>query len=93
MIAMKIVWDEPKRLSNIAKHHLDFTEMELGFDFGAALVIPARSSRTGRSRQTLVGDLRGTLLVAAIVSPLGSEALSIVSLRPANKKEQRLYER
>lgn len=88
---MKIVWDEPKRLSNIAKHNLDFAEMEFGFDFGQAIIIPARMSRSGRVRLTLIGELRGVLLVAAIVSPLGHEAMSVVSLRPASAKERYLY--
>ena len=71
MLLMKIVWDESKRLSNIAEHHLDFAEMESGFDFGAALIIPARSSRMGRSRLTLVGELQGVLLAGRHCVPAG----------------------
>ena len=84
---MLITWDEPKRLSNLAKHDLDFAEFEAGFDFAAALVIPAE-----RGRSMMIGRLGGVLLVAVVFSMLGSEAMSVVSLRPASKKERKLYE-
>ena len=35
---MKIVWDQPKRLANIAKHRLDFASLTEEF-FSDALVI------------------------------------------------------
>ncbi len=88
---MKIVWDEPKRLANLDKHGLDFREFEDGFSWEACLVFPARPSRTGRARHQMIGALNGKLVVA-VVSPLGSEALSLVSLRPVSAKERRLYE-
>jgi hypothetical protein len=28
---MKIVWDEPKRLTNLAKHGLDFADLDTDF--------------------------------------------------------------
>ena len=89
---MLIVWDERKRQSNLAKHHLDFASVEGGFDFTQALVLQARDSSRGRKRLRLIGELDGTLIAAIIVSPLGSEALSIISLRPASHVEQELYE-
>jgi uncharacterized protein len=33
----KIVWDEPKRLTNLAKHGLDFADLDTNFFFEAAL--------------------------------------------------------
>jgi uncharacterized protein len=89
---MKIVWDEPKRLANVDKHGLDFREFEEGFSWEACLVFPSRPSQTGRARRQMIGELNGELVVVAVVSPLGSEALSLVSLRPASSKERRLYE-
>jgi len=41
---MKIVWDEPKRQSNITKHGLDFAELSLEF-FLSALHVPAKDGR------------------------------------------------
>ncbi len=89
---MQIIWDDRKRLANLAKHKLDFADIEGGFEFDTAIVRVAKSSSTGRGRVKIVGKLKGAALVAVIASPLGSEALSIVSLRPASKQEERLYE-
>jgi uncharacterized protein len=89
---MKVGWDEPKRLANLNKHELDFREFEEGFSWEACLVFPARPSRTGRARHQMIGELNGELVVVAVVSPLGFEALSLVSLRPASGKERKLYE-
>ena len=41
---VKIVWDQPKRLANIAKHRLDFASLTEEF-FADALVISAKSGR------------------------------------------------
>ena len=90
---MKIIWDEPKRLSNLAKHGLDFADIEDGFDFDGAIVLPAKPSRTGLARFRLISELNSALLVAVVGSQLGSEAFSIVSLRPASQKERKLHDR
>ena len=86
-----IVYDEPKRLANLDKHGLDFAAFETSFSWHDAVVLPARPSRTGRERLRLVGRIDGDLVVA-VVSPLGSEALSLVSLRRAGADERKLYE-
>ena len=86
---MRFVWDEPKRLSNLAKHGLDFADVEKGFDFDRAIVLPAKPSRAGATRIRLIGELNGEWLVAVIASALGSEAISIVSLRKASEKGAR----
>ena len=88
---MLITWDEPKRLANLLKHGLDFARFKAGFDFEGAVRYPARPSRTGRSRYVLVGELDGEIVVLAIVSPLGTEALALVSLRRATEKERERY--
>ncbi|MCV3738176.1 BrnT family toxin [Rhizobium sp. TRM96647] len=80
---MKIVWDEPKRVANLEKHGLDFTALSLEF-FLASVVIPAKD---GRSKA--IGRLRdGTVVV--IFLTLGTEALSVISMRPARKDERSL---
>jgi len=42
---MVIVWDEPKRQQNLAKHSLDFAELDLSFFLNAAI----RMAKTGRA--------------------------------------------
>src|SRR5215204_4933045 len=59
---MRIVWDEPKRLANLAKHGLDFQELEHGFDFAEAIIRPARVSRHGHPRWRATGPLNGRIV-------------------------------
>lgn len=90
---MPTTWDEPKRRANLAKHGLDFADFDACFDGSSALIRPTRASRTGRARYMLIGDWNGERVVAVVVSPLGSEALSLVSLRTASPKEGAAYAR
>ena len=90
---MAIVWDEPKRETNFARHGFDFADFDACFDGETALYLPAKPSRTGRTRYLVIGEWNGVTVVAAIVSLLGSQALSIVSLRTASPKERQAYER
>ncbi len=85
-----IVWDEPKRLANIDAHGLDFADAD-SFDWEGALNIPTYASRLGRQRWKALGRLGDTIIVI-IYSPLGDEAISIVSMRPASLKERRLFD-
>ena len=88
---MMIVYGETKRLANLDKHGLDMDDFAEGFDFRSAIRFGAHASTSGRRRFALIGWFRGELVVVAIISPLGSEALSLVSLRPANVKERARY--
>jgi len=78
---MMIVWDEPKRLSNLAKHGLDFRDLDEGFFLGSQ-VLPANGGR-----YMAIGRLwDGT--VAVVFAVLGSEGVSIISMRPASRRER-----
>lgn len=90
---MKIVWDEPKRAANVLKHGLDFADFETSFDRDTAVFLPTQPSRTGRARYKLLGQWQGRTVVVVIISPLGSEGLSLVSLRHANPNERAAYDR
>lgn len=79
---MKIVWDEPKRLANLAKHGIDFADIDEGF-FLSAVVRPARNGRFAA-----IGRLGGA--VAVIFARLGTEGVSIISAPPADRKERKL---
>lgn len=80
---MMIVWDEPKRQSNLAKHGLDFRGLEEGF-FLSSVVLPVRDGR-----YMAIGPLRdGT--IAVVFARLGSEGLSIISMRFASRRERSL---
>jgi uncharacterized DUF497 family protein len=79
---MEIVWDERKRQNNIAKHGLDFAQLSLDF-FLAARVRP-----TAHGRFLAIGEFHGRLIVAVVFRPLGTEALAVISMRRASRKER-----
>jgi uncharacterized DUF497 family protein len=85
---VRIVFDEPKRVSNVAKHGLDFAEIDR-FDWKDALIVPARPGAMDQSRFKAIGKLDGVFVVA-VCSRLGVEAISIISLRKASSKERAL---
>jgi uncharacterized DUF497 family protein len=80
---MRILWDEPKRRQNLAKHGMDFAELDLEF-FASATIAPAKGARS-----LAVGKLHDLIIIAVVFLPLGSEAVSIVSMRPASRKERK----
>jgi hypothetical protein len=82
---MVIVWDERKRFANPVKRGLDFAELTGDF-FLSATFVPAHSGR-----RAAIGTLANGL-VTTIYLELGTEAISIISLRPASSKERALYE-
>jgi hypothetical protein len=82
---MKIVWDEIKRQANKDKHRLDFADLDAEF-FDNALIFPAK-----RGRRQAIGEIEPGICVV-IFMMLGSEGLSVISMRPANKKERILHE-
>jgi hypothetical protein len=81
---MEILWDEPKREANIAKHHLDFANLDASF-FDHALILPSHSKRW-----RAIGE-NGLGIIAVVFFALGKEAVSVISMRPANKRERKLY--
>lgn len=81
---MKILWDEPKRLANIKKHGLDFADLNETF-FDDALVLPSYNKRW----RGIGKDIRG--VIAVVFVTLGTEAVSVISMRPADRYERELY--
>lgn len=80
---MNIVWDERKRATNIEKHGLDFADV-IFFDWETALI-----AATYANRMKAVGYFAdGTAVV--VYATLGEEAISLVSFRPASRKERSL---
>jgi uncharacterized DUF497 family protein len=80
---VQIVWDEPKRLANIQTHGFDFAKLDADF-FLAARIVPAKSGR-----YMAIGRLDdGT--VAAVFATLGTEGISVISMRRASRKERAL---
>jgi uncharacterized DUF497 family protein len=82
---MQIIWDERKRIKNLEKHEIDFAELDVTF-FTEALVFDAKQRRL-----KAIGILSDDL-VAVIFARLGVQGISLISLRPASRKERNLYE-
>lgn len=80
---MIIVWDEPKRLANIEKHGLDFADLSLDF-FDHAVIRPAK-----RGRLQAIGRLKDGV-AAVIFMHLGTQGLSVISMRTAHARERTL---
>jgi uncharacterized DUF497 family protein len=81
---MKILWDEPKRLANLAKHGLDFGDLDESF-FENSLVVSAK-----KRRWMAIGiSVNGLVVVVFVV--MGAEALSVISMRPASQRERSRY--
>jgi len=79
---MKIVWDEPKRLSNLDKHGLDFANV-VDVDWESAIIKP-----TYNNRFKAIARLHDRTTVV-IYATLGCEAISIISFRYANSRERK----
>lgn len=84
MSTIKIISDEPKRNMNIAKHGIDFADIKIEF-FADALFVPAK-----KARFMAIGGWNGQI-ISVVFTPLGTEAVSIISARPASIKERKLY--
>jgi uncharacterized protein len=82
-MTIRLVWDERKRALNIEKHGLDFATVTLAF-FNEAIVRQAAGDRL-----QALGYLQG-MVVSLVFRPLGSEGVSLISLRPASAKERSL---
>ncbi len=80
---MKIVCDENKRLTNLAKHGMDFAELEPVFE--SALIRPSVGGRS-----VAVGIFEGAVIAAVVYRPLGAEAVSVISMRRASRKERQI---
>jgi uncharacterized DUF497 family protein len=79
---MIIKWDERKRLSNLDKHGLDFAALTPEF-FEKAVIFPGKQ---GRLRA--VGNLERRPPWTVAFALLGAEAVSVISMRHASKKER-----
>ena len=82
---MIITWDNAKRLANLDKHGLDFADLDLDF-FLDSSIVPAQGHRL-----KAIGRLGSEVMIAVVFAPLGTEAISIVSMRFASKKERNMF--
>jgi uncharacterized protein len=82
---MKIVYDENKRRLNLEKHGFDFVTLDMGF-FQSALIV-----ETKLNRMKAIGLFNGGK-ISVVFFRLGSEGISIISMRAASRMERKLYD-
>jgi uncharacterized DUF497 family protein len=87
---MQFEWDENKRLSNLAKHRIDF------IDVRAVFYDPLRKTSVddrwdyAEVRENTIGTLVNKIIVIVTHTDRNGR-VRIISARPANKKERSLY--
>ncbi len=82
-------WDENKRLGNLAKHGVDFCDLE-GLDWDEALIFEDRRRDYGEVRLIAMAPLGARLHVVVFVERGGTRRL--ISARRANSREVEFYE-
>jgi uncharacterized protein len=73
----------------LKKHGFDFTEAAL-LDWAGAVLEPAKADQFGRQRFKAIGLFSGSI-ASIIFAMLGSEAISIISFRPASAEERKKF--
>lgn len=88
---MAFEWDEAKRLSNLAKHGIDFAHAIEAFDDRSGLHFKsAVPNDHHEERYVLIGKAQGRIIAIVYV---GRGALTrIISARPARRTERDRYE-
>ena len=86
---MRFEWDEGKCKSNLGKHNLSFEDAHLVFA-SDTITIPDLRQPYGESRMIPMGRLEGRIVV--VVHVFRGEKTSIISMRKANAREQRIYQ-
>ena len=85
---MRFTWHESKRQENLTKHGGDFAEAERVFA-GPTFTFEDTREDYGEQRWVTLGLLRVTVVV--IVHTETDEEIHVISMREADKNEQRLF--
>ena len=83
-------WDEQKRAANKARHRVDFLVV-VDFDWDSALVAPDDRYDYGEERYVSIGPINGRLHV--LIFTRRDAAVRVISLRKANEREVKQYEK
>ncbi len=86
---MTYEWDGAENRSNVAKHGLDFEDAELVFTAPRVTFVDNRFDY-GEERFVTLGLLGGRLVMIAHAQR--GETTRIISMRKANRREQKIYQ-
>lgn len=87
---MKTVFDPEKNRINIIKHDIDFNEVE-HFDWDNAVIYKDKRKDYGEERRLAIGLIGQRVYI--LVYTIRKNSLRIISLRKANKREVKKYEK
>lgn len=82
---MKITYDERKRVENLTKHGFDFDDLDADFFAGSTIT----TAKNGRFMA--IGYLYSDV-ISTVYATLGTEGISIISMRPSSRKERETHE-
>ncbi len=86
---MHFSYDPHKRASNLKKHGLDFSDAQGVIESGQTVTLEDRRFEYGEARFLTFGLLQG--VVIAIATAETDTTIRIISMRKANKHEQKIY--
>ena len=86
---MKLIWDEAKRQSNLAKHGLDFAKVSVVLE--SRYRLDMASPQKGENRVQSYAYVMRQLCVLTVVHLERDGAVQIISFRDANEKESEVY--
>jgi uncharacterized DUF497 family protein len=86
----RLIWDEAKRVANLAKHGLDFADAGEVLDSRYRLDVPV--VRRGEARIESFSYALGFLAVLTVVHTERDGAARIISFRNASEKEWERYD-
>ena len=89
---MKFEWDEEKAKINLDKHGLSFADVELVFNGPTVTFVDDRRDYR-KTRYVTLGLLEETLIVVYIAHTLRSDIVRLISMRKANGKERKIFEK
>lgn len=87
-MTQKYAWDEAKRAKTLSERGIDFAVVE-DFDWDSAQIRVDRRRDYGEARRIARGLIKNRLFILAFV--LRGDVIRVISLRKANKREQRSY--
>ncbi len=87
---MVCVWNETKNRSNFAKHGLDFADAESVFSQPCVTFVDDRLNY-GEKRLVTLGLLANRVVVIAHTAR--GNTTRIISMRKANRREQKIYQK
>lgn len=84
-------WDDAKSRSNVAKHGLNFADAAQVLTASCVTFVDSRFDY-GELRLISLGPLAGRVVVIAH-APRGNDTTRIISMRKANQREQKIYQK